>query len=61
MDTLFLERFRRILCEIEAAEPELSQIQGAPRGKLRVLMMLTAFMSDRRSNLISTSPTGWSM
>jgi DNA-binding transcriptional LysR family regulator len=51
--TLFLERCRRIFCEIEAAELELSQTQGAPRGKLRVslplvgmLMMptLTAFM-----------------
>lgn len=34
--TLFLERCRRILCEVEAAETELSQIQGAPRGKLRI-------------------------
>lgn len=51
--TLFLERCRRIFCEVEAAELELSQTQGAPRGKLRVslplvgmLMMptLTAFM-----------------
>jgi DNA-binding transcriptional LysR family regulator len=50
---LFLERCRRIFCEIEAAELELAQTQGAPRGKLRVslpialmLMMptLTAFM-----------------
>jgi DNA-binding transcriptional LysR family regulator len=49
----FLERCRRILCEIEAAELELAQTQGAPRGRLRVslplvsmLMMpaLTAFM-----------------
>lgn len=35
---LFLERCRRILCEIEAAETELSQTQGAPRGKLRISM-----------------------
>jgi len=50
---LFLERCRRIFSEIEAAELELAQTQGAPRGKLRVslpivgmLMMptLTAFM-----------------
>jgi len=50
---LFLERGRRIFSEIEAAEQELAQTQGAPRGKLRVslplagmLMMpaLTAFM-----------------
>jgi len=33
---LFLERCRRILSEIEAAEMELAQTQGAPRGKLRV-------------------------
>ena len=51
--TLFLERCRRIFCEIEAAEAELVQSQEAPRGKLRVslpmagmLLMptLTAFM-----------------
>ncbi|WP_457587050.1 LysR family transcriptional regulator [Ensifer canadensis] len=50
---LFLERCRRIFCEIEAAEAELVQSQEAPRGKLRVslpmagmLLMptLTAFM-----------------
>jgi DNA-binding transcriptional LysR family regulator len=50
---LFLERCRRIVCEIEAAELELSQTRGAPRGTLRVglplagtLMMptLVAFM-----------------
>jgi DNA-binding transcriptional LysR family regulator len=50
---LFLERCRRILCEIEAAELELSETQQAPRGRLRVslpqagmLIMpaLTAFM-----------------
>ena len=34
--TKFLERCRRILCEFEAAETELSQTQGAPQGKLRV-------------------------
>jgi DNA-binding transcriptional LysR family regulator len=33
---LFLERCRRIFCEIEAAELELAQLQGAPRGKLRI-------------------------
>lgn len=50
---LFLERCRRILSEIEAAELELSETRLAPRGKLRVslplvggLVMpaLTAFM-----------------
>lgn len=34
--TLFLERSRRILAEIEAAELELSQATAAPRGRLRV-------------------------
>ncbi|AZL69298.1 MULTISPECIES: LysR family transcriptional regulator [Pseudomonas] len=33
---LFLERSRRILAEIEATEQELSQANGAPRGRLRV-------------------------
>jgi DNA-binding transcriptional LysR family regulator len=33
---LFLERCRRILSEVEAAEAELSEAAGAPRGRLRV-------------------------
>ncbi|MEP9351949.1 LysR family transcriptional regulator [Xanthobacter sp. KR7-225] len=33
---MFLERCRRILCEFEAAETELSQTRGAPQGRLRV-------------------------
>ncbi|MCY0858216.1 LysR family transcriptional regulator [Cupriavidus sp. D39] len=33
---LFLERCRRILCEVEAAQTELLQTQSAPRGKLRL-------------------------
>ncbi|QVQ27762.1 LysR family transcriptional regulator [Achromobacter deleyi] len=32
----FLERCRRILCEVEAAELELSEATDAPQGKLRV-------------------------
>lgn len=49
----FLERCRRILCEIEAAELEIAATQAAPRGRLKVslplagmLMMpaITAFM-----------------
>ncbi|EJO31472.1 LysR family transcriptional regulator [Achromobacter marplatensis] len=32
----FLERCRRILCEVEAAELELSEATDAPHGKLRV-------------------------
>lgn len=34
--TLFLERCRRILGEVEAAEAELSGAAGTPRGRLRV-------------------------
>ena len=33
---LFLERCRRILCEVESAEAELLQTQNAPLGKLRI-------------------------
>lgn len=40
--TLFLERCRRILCEVEAAELELSETRKAPRGKLRVSLPLVA-------------------
>lgn len=51
----FLERCRRILGEIEAAELELAQSRGAPRGRLRVSLpivnaltvpVLTAFMQE---------------
>ncbi|VVE44626.1 LysR family transcriptional regulator [Pandoraea communis] len=42
---LFLERSRRILAEIEAAELELSQASTAPRGRLRVsLPMVSALV-----------------
>lgn len=40
--TLFLERSRRILAEIEAAELELSQTMAAPRGRLRVSLPLVS-------------------
>ena len=46
---LFLERCRRILGEVEAAEAELSEVAGAPRGRLRVStpqltgLVMTAF------------------
>lgn len=52
---LFLERSRRILAEIEAAEQELSSVRSAPRGRLRlslphvsslVLPVLGEFMRD---------------
>jgi DNA-binding transcriptional LysR family regulator len=33
---LFLERCRRILGEVAAAEAELSEMSGAPRGRLRI-------------------------
>lgn len=39
---LFLERSRRILAEIEAAELELSQASAAPRGRLRVSLPLVS-------------------
>ncbi|UMZ09949.1 LysR family transcriptional regulator [Pseudomonas sp. MPFS] len=34
--TLFLERCRRILAEVESAEAELMQTREAPRGRLRI-------------------------
>ncbi|MDR2325056.1 MAG: LysR family transcriptional regulator [Acidovorax sp.] len=34
--TLFLERCRRILCEVEAAEAELQHTQATPSGRLRI-------------------------
>ncbi|QCO19249.1 LysR family transcriptional regulator (plasmid) [Azospirillum brasilense] len=39
---LFLERSRRILAEIEAAELELSQASAVPRGRLRVSLPLVS-------------------
>ncbi|MCP3164302.1 LysR family transcriptional regulator [Myxococcus qinghaiensis] len=42
--SLFLERCRRIFCEIEAAELELAQTQGAPRGRLRVSMPIVGML-----------------
>lgn len=40
--TLFLERSRRILAEIEAAELEFSQATTTPRGRLRVSLPLVS-------------------
>ena len=34
--SLFLERCRRIVAELEAAESELSQLAECPRGRLRL-------------------------
>jgi len=39
---LFLERSRRILAEMEAAEQELSHATSAPRGRLRVSLPLVS-------------------
>lgn len=39
---LLLERSRRILAEIEAAQTELSQASSAPRGRLRVSLPLVS-------------------
>ena len=41
---LFLERCRRILSEVEAAELELSETQQAPRGRLRVSLPLVGML-----------------
>ncbi|MGY0710481.1 LysR family transcriptional regulator [Azospirillum argentinense] len=68
--TLFLERSRRILAEIEAAELELSQASAVPRGRLRSACRWSARWSCRcsasscapipRSSWTLTSPTAWS-
>lgn len=42
--SLFLQRCRRIFGEIEAAELELSQSRGAPRGRLRVSIPLVGML-----------------
>ncbi len=41
---LFLERCRRIFCEVAAAEQEIAQGQGAPRGRLRVSLPLVGML-----------------
>ncbi|WP_048646938.1 LysR family transcriptional regulator [Nitratireductor soli] len=42
--SLFLERCRRILAEMEAAELELSQTLDTPRGKLKVSMPIVSML-----------------
>ncbi|MFJ4431265.1 LysR family transcriptional regulator [Pseudomonas sp. NPDC089395] len=42
--SLFVERCRRILCEAEAAELELSQTQQAPKGRLRISLPLVGML-----------------
>ncbi|WP_027349951.1 LysR family transcriptional regulator [Halotalea alkalilenta] len=41
---LFLERCRRILCEVEAAELELSETQRSPKGRLRISLPLVGML-----------------
>ena len=41
---LFLERCRRILCEVSAAESEISQLLSAPSGKLRISIPSVAIL-----------------
>lgn len=41
---LYLERCRRILCEIEAAELELSETRQAPKGRLRISLPLVGML-----------------
>lgn len=53
--SLFRDRCRKIVCEIEAAELELSQAREAPHGKLRVslpligMLMMPAVMAFMRA------------
>lgn len=54
---LFLERSRRILAEIEAAEHELSEATGAPRGRLRVsLPMVSSLLLPLLGHFMRTYP-----
>lgn len=67
----FLDRCRRILAEVEAAELELSAASDAPQGKLRVSLPRYSGLFDaavasfmRQYPLVKldlTSPTAWSM
>ena len=41
---LYLERCRRILSEVEAAELELSQLKTTPKGKLRISLPLVGML-----------------
>jgi DNA-binding transcriptional LysR family regulator len=53
----FLERCHRILGEIEAAELDIAQTQGAPRGKLRVsLPLLSVVMMPAINGFIRAYP-----
>lgn len=55
--TLFLARSRRVLAEIEAAEQELSNATGAPRGRLRVsLPLISALMLPLLADFMRAYP-----
>lgn len=41
---VFLERCRRILCELESAELELSETRHAPQGRLRISLPLVGML-----------------
>jgi DNA-binding transcriptional LysR family regulator len=54
---LFLERSRRILAEMEAAQQELSEAAAAPRGRLRVsLPVVSALMLPVLSDFMASYP-----
>lgn len=54
---LFLERCRRILCEVEAAELELSETRQAPQGRLRVsLPLITELVMPTLTDFMSRYP-----
>src|SRR5471030_1827604 len=55
--TLFLERCRRILGELDAAQDELSQQHGAPRGRLRISVpQLTGLLLPVLSRFMQRHP-----
>ena len=55
--SLFLERSRRVLAEIEAAELELSSATDAPRGRLRVsLPLISALMLPLLADFMRAYP-----
>ncbi len=55
--TLFLERSRRILAEIEATEQALSQASVSPRGRLRVSMpQVTALVMPALAEFMALYP-----
>ncbi|CAI8915178.1 LysR family transcriptional regulator [Pseudomonas donghuensis] len=55
--SLFLERSRRILAEIEATELELSQASEVPRGRLRIsLPQVTALVMPALSEFMAQYP-----